>query len=305
VLWLRVYTAGLPGDVRRRRREQLESDIWEHEAERRREEASTSAISAEIAGRVVRGMGADLLWRFQLEGPKVQIKIPFERVTGLLLLALVLMLPVSIGIDGYDTSRDSWRDELRRLGDLAGWEVNLNLFFQVLCGLGLIVAAAAFYLALRQRAPVLTTIAAFCLAAAGILTLAASAAYAALAVLADDFVAGRGGDDLLTTSRAMAIGMRGLILGATLALAVSVYALATAAHRHRLVPRRLAALPVISAGALVVSLAVETATESEASWVALMVGLAAMLLWLLAAGITLLAGYRASPGGMVEAVPAA
>jgi hypothetical protein len=118
-LWLRVYTLGVAAELRERREDQLHSDLWEHQADRLDAGVAPSMVGLEVLGRMVRGMPADLLWRFQLEGPKMDIKIPFERATGLLLLLLVVLIPVSTAISGYDTGRDAWADELTRLGNLS------------------------------------------------------------------------------------------------------------------------------------------------------------------------------------------
>lgn len=291
-LWLRVYTIGLPAASRARRQQQLESDLWEHEVDRLSEGVPPSMVGTEVLGRMVRGMPADILWRFQMEGPKMELKIPFERVTGLLLLTLVVLVPVSGAISGYDTARDGWAGELRRLGDMASWQINLNILFQVLCGLSLIGAGAAFYLALQSRARVLTTFSAFGMTAAGVLTLAASATYAAVATLADDFAAGRGGDDVLTTARAFAISMDGLVRSATVSLALSVYALALIGYRHHLVPRWLGSLALLSFASFALAGITEAASDSDGAWLFLMGGLALLLLWLIVAGMCLLLGYQ-------------
>ena len=57
--WSRAYTTGLHPEVRRRRRSEIESDIWEslHDPER------TDATAMQIFLRFARGMPADLLWR--------------------------------------------------------------------------------------------------------------------------------------------------------------------------------------------------------------------------------------------------
>lgn len=118
--WLRLYTAGLPTDLRTRRKEELESDLYEHQADRRREYASSVRVGFEVLGRVVRGMPADLVWRMQLEAPPMELKISSERLVGVLMATLLILIPVSGAIPGYDTSREGWESELTRLGRLSG-----------------------------------------------------------------------------------------------------------------------------------------------------------------------------------------
>ena len=53
--WARCYTAGLPADVRDRRRAEIESDVHEHLAD--------GGVGVAVVGRTLRGIGADLFWR--------------------------------------------------------------------------------------------------------------------------------------------------------------------------------------------------------------------------------------------------
>lgn len=102
------------------------------------------------------------------------------------------------------------------------------------------------FVGLRPRARTLGTLAAFGLAAGGVLTLASSAMYAVVAALADEYVAGRGGDAVVTTSWAFARGMDGLVRSSAVLLVLSVYVLAYALSRHALAPRWLGWVAVAS-----------------------------------------------------------
>lgn len=189
--WTRLYTVGLSEAVRARRAEELESDLWEHEADRFGERVAPALVGVEVLGRMVRGMPADLLWRFQLEGPQMDIKIPFERIVGLMLVALVILIPISVGINGYDTAREGWSSELLRLAEISSTATRANMLFQVFSGVALIGTGAGFFLALAPRARNFATFAAFGLGSAGVMTLAASAMYTMLNTLADEYEIGR------------------------------------------------------------------------------------------------------------------
>ena len=52
--WVRLYTLGLPADVRDRRREEVASDLWEQQ-----HEAGAGSVWLRVAG----GMPADVTWR--------------------------------------------------------------------------------------------------------------------------------------------------------------------------------------------------------------------------------------------------
>lgn len=295
--WLALYTIGLPATVRERRAAELESDLWEHEADRFANGRSPGVVAIEVLGRMVRGMPADLLWRFSLEGPQMQLNIPLERIMGALLLTLVVLIPIAVGIDGYDTARVGWESELLRLASLSQNAIRANVIFQSISGVSLIAAAAGMYLTLAPRARNVATFAAFGLVSAGVLTLAASAMYQMLSTLADDYAAGRGGDDLVVTSRAIALGMQSFAAAAGVLLAASVYLMAVAAYRHHLVPRGLAWIAVASAACVVGAIVTEATTGSDLGWAFFMGGFALLLIWLLAAGASLLLGFRRPAGG--------
>ena len=63
--WVRVYSVGLPQDIRDTRRTEMESDLWEQHAY---DEASGKGrLSAwRLAARWLRGLADDLLWRMEV-----------------------------------------------------------------------------------------------------------------------------------------------------------------------------------------------------------------------------------------------
>ena len=62
--WVRLYTAGLPADVRDARREEIDADLWEQAREAALMARPTSTLRSEVALRLLLGVQADLLWRF-------------------------------------------------------------------------------------------------------------------------------------------------------------------------------------------------------------------------------------------------
>ena len=58
--WTLLYTRGLPPDVQQRRVLELESDIWEHF-----HDAGEPNAAREILGRFLRGIPADVRWRYR------------------------------------------------------------------------------------------------------------------------------------------------------------------------------------------------------------------------------------------------
>ncbi len=288
--WIRCYTLGLSGQTRTFRQDEIESDLWEHERDEAGGVSSPAVFGLAVMSRLVRGMPADVFWRFKMEGPKMEINIPFERMAGGLLLALVAMMLVAGGISGYDTRPDGFDGELRRLAALSSASDNANAALRTFTGLALLGAAAGFYVALKERAPVLSTIAAFGLVASGILTLIAAALQVVLVDLAEEYVSSGGAhqDQVLVTARTTAQLVQGTVGFALLALLASAYSLAVLAERSRLVPRPLIALPAMSIVVFVAGGIARAADASNGSWIVLMSGVGLMVLWLLIAGVWLM-----------------
>ncbi len=291
--WIRCYTLGLSPQARELRQDEIESDLWEHEHDLPGGFASRAAFGLAVLSRLVRGMPADLFWRFQMEGPRVEINIPFERIAGGLFLAMVAMIMITGSISGYDTNPNGFDGELRRLAGLNSFEDNANAAIRLITGLTLIGAAAGFYVALRERGAVLATIAAFGLVAAGVLALVAAALQLVFVDLAEEYVTSTGAhqEQVLVTARAVALVVEGTVGGALMALLVSTYALAVLTARERLVPRRLMALPALSVVVFVVGGIAKAAGFGD-SWIVLMSGVGSVLLWLIIAGVWLLLNPR-------------
>jgi hypothetical protein len=219
---------------------------------------------------------------------EINMKIPFERAAGLLLILLCVFILGSTAISGYDTSRDAWADELTRLGQMSDTQITVNLLFQTFTALGLVVVAVSFYLLLASRARNLAALAAAFMFCAAIATFAASATYRVVADLAD----GQRSGAVLTTSRAFALAMDAFVSFTVLTLSISVYVLAVVGHRERLVPRWMIVLAVASMVLLGLAFGIALASDSDLSWAFLMGGLLSMLAWVLIAGVTLLLGWR-------------
>ena len=71
--WVVVYTAGLTDAQKRDRRDEIASDVYEHELDFRAEGTGSAVIGRQIASRMVRGMLADVVWRYEAgrEGERV------------------------------------------------------------------------------------------------------------------------------------------------------------------------------------------------------------------------------------------
>lgn len=65
LLWVLLYTAGLTDAQKTRRRGEIESDMHDHAAFFAQQGVGSAAISRSIASRTMRGVIADILWRFE------------------------------------------------------------------------------------------------------------------------------------------------------------------------------------------------------------------------------------------------
>jgi hypothetical protein len=287
--WTAAYTLGLATHVRDARRSEIASDVWEHHNDAVVEGRSVWRFVVSVLGRVARGAPADLMWRVNVEGPKMDIKIPFERIVGGLLLAMIVLLMVTTSISGYDTSRVGFDGELRRLADLGTTAHNLNAFFRAVTGVALIAAAAALYTNLKDRSPVLSAMASFGIAAAGVLALIAGALQLVFVELAKEYVTSSGAhqEQVLVTARGFAVATENTVVAAFIALVLSIYVLAVLAGREALVPRWLIGVPVMSAAIVGASL-IAQAAGADLEWWILISGMFLSVIWLLVAGLWLL-----------------
>ncbi len=75
--WTNLYTKGLPEEAASRRREEIQSDLFEHA----REAGSTPAQQADVLGRVLWGIPADLSWRRAARVPRERRLVTGESMT--------------------------------------------------------------------------------------------------------------------------------------------------------------------------------------------------------------------------------
>ncbi len=289
--WATAYTIGLAPGQREQRRMEIASDVWEqHQAEGGAGRAQFS-FAMSLLSRMIRGIPADLLWRVNVEGPQMDIKIPFERTMGILLLAMVVLVAITSSISGYDMSAEGFDGELRRLAALSTVADNANAFFRAVTGFALLGGAAGFYVALRERSRTLSTMVAFGLCAAGVLELVAGALQLTFVALAEEYVASSGArqEQVLVTARAVGLAVDHVTGAAFLSLVLSTYLLAFVATREALVPRWSLGIPMIGATLIVVGLVSASAGIGDGwMWFVLASGMLSSMLWLLFAGLWML-----------------
>lgn len=61
--WFHLYTLGLPAEIQHRRRAELESDLWEQQADADRDNDRPELMGMDILSRMMLGIADDLSWR--------------------------------------------------------------------------------------------------------------------------------------------------------------------------------------------------------------------------------------------------
>ena len=291
VAWAATYTLGLAATVRDARLAEITSDAWEQRRDETEAKRSGISVAASMLSRSLRGVPADLMWRINVEGPKMDIRIPFERIVGGLMLAMVVLFMITTSISGYDTGAKGFEGEITRLSENKDFENAFNAFFRGLTGFALLAAGALFYVTLRERSRPLATIAAFGICAAAVLELVAGALQITFVRLADEYVATTGThqESVLVTARAVAIAVEQVTAAAFMALVLSIYVLAVLTGREGLVPRWLIGIPIMSAALIGGALIADVSGAADGVlWIVLMSGMFLGVIWLGIAGLWLL-----------------
>lgn len=92
--WAGWYTRDLEPEVAGGRRDEIASDVWEQTA--RQADRPAFALAASIASRVVRGIPADLAWRWRM--PSLAPREPLAARVGFALAVLLPTLALGLGI---------------------------------------------------------------------------------------------------------------------------------------------------------------------------------------------------------------
>lgn len=99
--WVALYTRGLPSEVREARRAELRSDLWEHLQDAAAHGHSRLRWSAEVIGRVARGIVSDLWWRFERQAAgRSRMTVPARRQRVASLFRWVVEPVVGLGLLG-------------------------------------------------------------------------------------------------------------------------------------------------------------------------------------------------------------
>jgi hypothetical protein len=94
--WVRFYTRDLPAPVARRRIGEIDADLHDHVAHERATGIDERRIALGIASRLIRGLGADALWRrrHRKDAMKTNRALSRSAVRVTLGVAIVLSVPL-------------------------------------------------------------------------------------------------------------------------------------------------------------------------------------------------------------------
>lgn len=100
--WTALYTRNLPADIRDRRRREIASDVHEHTHAAQAAGEPPVAVAIDIVLRVVRGMAADVIWRWStLRGRGVGSALPGRLVVMLNRLVITASVAITAFIGVY------------------------------------------------------------------------------------------------------------------------------------------------------------------------------------------------------------
>jgi hypothetical protein len=115
--WVRMYTAGLPMEVRQARRHEIDDDLWCQAQDAAASGRSDRSLAGEIGVRLVLGMAADVSWRFDqarirkagsTRERRLAMNAPGRGILAILGGLGWVVLPIPQGIVGRDWPTEGW-----------------------------------------------------------------------------------------------------------------------------------------------------------------------------------------------------
>ena len=300
--WVRLYCTGMSTARREVRQLEIESDLWEHFADRTAEGVSPALTSVETVSRLLRGVPSDIAWRFQAEGFHVNISFPVERIAGILLLFLIIPFVAGTAISGYDTGASGWQSEFERFADMSSRARGGTGFLHGAIGFATLAGVAILYTSFRDRSARLIALACTFLLAAGLIMLVNAAIYRSMSALADEYRIS-GDLSLARDARALALVLEALAMANAAATTSGLLALGGALVRLRMVPRWTLALPAMGALGPILWIVLGSVFP-DGAWFAIGIAFMTVALWLLICGVWLLFGGSAKYPPVPSEAPA-
>ena len=293
--WTRLYTVGARPAARDARREQIAGDLWDHHADALAEGATSGALAAEVASRVLRGVPADLAWRLRTGGIEMRSTFVIERSSGLVMVLLALLIAGTLsrpGISGEEPYFSSDFPDFARNLD----SVLRATLFQFALGVATFGAAVLLYLTFRPHSRLGAAVGALALVVAGVLFIAGAVAGLQLHALAEDWreAGSVRGDAIWLDARDAAERVESLGFLAFIAVASSFASFGVVIARSAALPRALGWPALVGGATAVGSIPLwAIGLTADAAWLVTMLGLLGVAAsFLLTAGWLTIRGTR-------------
>jgi hypothetical protein len=97
--WVRLYTRNVPAPVADRRRDEIGADVHDQIAHERARGTADRRIAVSVAGRMARGLPADLSWRWRMRTGARRSTIWILLATALILLVPLVAMQLTDEVD--------------------------------------------------------------------------------------------------------------------------------------------------------------------------------------------------------------
>lgn len=147
--WVRSYTGGLPNHERATRRAEIDSELAEHRQHRELEGWTAKHIARERVHRLVRGVAADLSWRYEVVADCCQVRgLVRVSVLSMTSVAAVTLALFHFAFAAYMLGTTSLAEQ-RFLGGLDAYADEVDkpsaslIAALIIAGLGVVLLAAS------------------------------------------------------------------------------------------------------------------------------------------------------------------
>jgi hypothetical protein len=303
--WTRLYSAGARTGPREARRDQIASDLWEHEADAVTNGQAPAGLAGELLGRVVRGIPSDIAWRLNTGGMEMKSTFVIERGSGLVMLLVILLMAGTLSGPGISGEEPYFTYDFPNFTRSLDSAYRATLF-QFAVGGVTFVAAGLLYLTFRPYSRAGATLGGAALALAGVIFIAGAIAGLQLHALAGEWRDTghvRGDATWLQARDAAGLVENSAFFGMGI-LALSFLSFGAVIARSAALPRAFGFPAMIGAVIVVASFVVwAIGPIAEAGWFVFMLGLLAVTAsFVLTAGwLTIRGTRRPGPSGPAAA----
>ena len=186
--WVLLYTAGLAHEAREARRAEIDSDLWEHMSASHSDGDAAQTVR-EMLSRWLRGITADIFWRFSLKGePRMVSQDIFVRAGGVAILVIVASLIGLVAANFGIGTGEYFRDHFPKFAGETG-RGSLGMVVGGVLAFAAVFGAGALFWTFRPYQPLMASLGAALLVVAGLAMVASVTAGVLLIDLAEEWTA--------------------------------------------------------------------------------------------------------------------